>query len=690
VEDIYFGHKKSLLANTATWFTRDAAFQAWEARETQLLWLLGGAGLGKSFISTAVIQQLLAKRDEGTDSAICAPVAYFFCKEDHDELRDPNIILKTLAWQMQTQDSSFRQHVVDHNLDRRSVSDVESTWNNLFMDYFQGRPERSAVVVLDGLDEALPSRRLLLQLILKYKNKNDDSSLFFLLVGRPDITEGLDWYGLKNRVWVTKTKNQDDIKRYASKRLVTADAFQRYRKQEGSKKAQQLGSIWMKKILDGADGVFLWARLLLDEIQGKDLPYVVRALATPPTTLDSMIDALFKRLYHDKDLDQDWLRRLLLHTAYSKRPVLVGELDVVLSSTYQTPSILLWDRLKGKLASLFDLRLSGSGDSEMVYEYEYADYQETGQDDQDGSEDDVSDMEFDLTEETDDSEVLAIMTADFQLDDGAEFDGGNDVARVRNMSRQTTWKYLTYLDENQCKTSISFSHERILYYIRRNINPSEAVTPQRSIIPDPSTAQLEMTLNCLKILRLKLSFDDSTRYLDEYPAMYLAPHLEAVEPAGLTNEQLKQVLEKLYWLFATDDGTLCFIKTNEYVDDGIFPYFAGLPPDEQDALKPTHRAFWRSWAGTDRYLKVVQSWFAMSDRVLLSDDTDGSARAWMQAASKSYASLLRPLILSASKMWYVRTGYDDERIIDKGRWVCFLVAGWVSLVSPDSLRLSQK
>ena len=127
-------------------------------REAIILWIFGGPGSGKSFLSARLIQQLKDTNEEGD------VVAFFFVKENSENLRDANILLKTLAWQIASTDAAFRRHAVTVCRQRSKTITAELTWENLFLSYYSRDPKgghnvAATTIVIDGLDEATAETR---------------------------------------------------------------------------------------------------------------------------------------------------------------------------------------------------------------------------------------------------------------------------------------------------------------------------------------------------------------------------------------------------------------------------------------------------------------------------------------------------------------------------------------------------
>lgn len=107
VEETFATNKRRLVKGTGAWIRHEVFFIAWIEDHASILWIFGGPGVGKSHLSTWIVQELPTQKPKGTT------FAYFFVKEHNQVLRDANIILQTLAWQLAKQDSELRQHAAE-------------------------------------------------------------------------------------------------------------------------------------------------------------------------------------------------------------------------------------------------------------------------------------------------------------------------------------------------------------------------------------------------------------------------------------------------------------------------------------------------------------------------------------------------------------------------------------------------
>ena len=183
------------LSGTGDWIKGEPLYRQWIHEERPTLWILGGPGAGKSFLSSRIISHLqeVFPQDPYRPSRIS--IAYFYIKEDDHSLRSVNTILKVIALQLATNDSVFRSFAADICKSPEDVGTAKRTWERLFMNFFRSRQSRdsAAFVLLDGLDE-LPrnEQETFLQLLYSLEQACSHEAaekprLHFAMVGRPEV-----------------------------------------------------------------------------------------------------------------------------------------------------------------------------------------------------------------------------------------------------------------------------------------------------------------------------------------------------------------------------------------------------------------------------------------------------------------------------------------------------------------------
>ena len=186
------------------------------------------------------------------------------------------------------------------------------------------------------------------------------------LIGRGALRSDMDGKGMEKNhfIEILRAKNRQDINSYIKKRLEELEILRQMRKMKpnGLSKANKEDSKIMKKVSESPDGVFLWAKLLLNSLMKKDLPQTEAILASPPATLGEIIWSVFARLARDEELDQHVLQKMRMFMTHARRPLLFGELDLVTSLPARKPNYLLWKHTRGKLSSVFDLKCPNDAD----------------------------------------------------------------------------------------------------------------------------------------------------------------------------------------------------------------------------------------------------------------------------------------------------------------------------------------
>lgn len=658
------------------------------------MWVFGGPGSGKSHLSAWTIEYLLALYGEYHFQPAGVSVAYFFVREDEQQLQDPNTILKTLAWQIAERDPAFRRHAVDVCSSKQKIISAAQIWRNLFVAFYRSiaNVDRSTMLVIDGLDEApKTARSTLLGFFKSLLSEGADSTrphIQVAVVGRVTLKGDMDFEREEKFIEVSRDKNQEDIDRYIEdrlsriniiKRLVELDRLEadRFPKKQTKPQAPLARKRLKSKISSYADGVFLWAKLLLDQIHDKDYRDVETILSRPPSSLESMIKQVYERLSAEEE-DLEPIKKLLTWTAYAQRPLLFGEIELILSLPSRAPNLLLWDKFKGKFASVFELtepEHNQSGPNEAseqdrdpvtqtpnVADEIEAQQKETGGQDRTQAEDNHDENSHDDQDEWDrSSEESHVQSehesgnSEFKLLDDVEMDRGLDALAAGDLLSVAGDHIHAYADW-QSKTRITFSHLQFREFL--------VAKKQRDPILldiDVERSHLEITLTCLKLLQYGFHAQKNSKYLIDYPCRFFVRHLELVDPSAVKEQDRYDVVRGLYWLFHEDGGIGSLINAPIDMDSELW--------DD----------YWTTWLATNTHSNSVREWFAAG--MELSQWFDEAALVWMEAASKSTRVLFEPWVQKLARMWLMKSGLDDEWYISGIEHFAWLMHGLTSIVS---------
>ncbi|KAL8937940.1 MAG: hypothetical protein Q9211_003439 [Gyalolechia sp. 1 TL-2023] len=690
--ELFADFRSKLLRGTGNWLCQEALFTAWTEQKIPILWVFGGPGSGKSHLSTWTIKHLQEVYGDGHVQLGGVSVAYFYIRENEQQLRDTNTILKTLAWQIAESDPVFKEHAVKVCSLKKNIISAEDTWNRLFLDFYRSiaNVDRSSMLVIDGLDEApRAARSTLLGLFKRLLSENADgirSRIQVAVIGRITLKGDMDFEREEKFIQVSREKNQDDLDRYVEDRLARLSIIRKLvelDKLEAKKGLEKPASPRAPKVKDKlkerissyADGVFLWAKLLLDQIQDKDIREIEEILNRPPTTLKSMVKHVYERLSAEEE-DLEPIKKLLTWAAYAQRPLLFGEIDLILSLPSKAPNLLLWDKFRGKLSSIFDTILPKHGvndeygasgqtkdqvdqppsdESASNTQEERSLTQDSEQAEQNNTEDrHVAQDDLDLSSECGSNESDEHSdTSGFKLLDGLETAGELGVLAAGDRANVVNEHLRAYADW-QTKTRIVFSHLQFREFLvfKRQRNPTDLdINIERS--------HVEIALTSFELLRLGPNLQQSSKYLMDYPCRFLIGHLELIDLDAIDDNDHYNIVRHLYWLFHDETGARSLFNA---------------PIDGESELWDD---YWKTWLATNTHTSTVRTWLAAG--IELGRCSDEAALSWMKAASASTTILFKTWIQTLARMWLVKSGFDDKAYCDKSESLVWLMHGLTSL-----------
>ncbi|KAF7965338.1 hypothetical protein HWV62_44307, partial [Athelia sp. TMB] len=222
--------------------------------DQNVLWLHGGAGLGKSTIATTIADHFGRLHRQG---------AFLFFDRNSPLESAPERVMSTLVFQLAQHNGAIRSAVSAALTDRPGlVSDlVETQFKSLLLDPLSAAAahiEGPIIIILDALDECgdLSSRRKLLELLSKDFNKLP-SQFRILITSRPehDINGAL---ASPNHILTVDLSTASD----ADMQIYIQHEMRRIYQNRGS--TEELPVNWpgddkIRKLVTYAAGLFIWA-----------------------------------------------------------------------------------------------------------------------------------------------------------------------------------------------------------------------------------------------------------------------------------------------------------------------------------------------------------------------------------------------------------------------------------------------
>ncbi|RHZ48893.1 NACHT domain protein [Aspergillus thermomutatus] len=292
----------------------------WDGNEP-LLWIHGGPGVGKSYLASKIISDLAKEGD--------AVVASFFCKNNDVDLRSFNKALRTLAWQVVVQRSTFAVHAEEFCL-KGDPGNSYVVWRKLLLDYFEAPSDDRVYFIIDGIDEADP----------------DEQELFFSLLERT-YSDGME------------RKPLDDLHGYVSQKLQKTKLF---------RNASDFQDEVVRDICTRAEGLWKWANLVIKNVlRCRTKEQIRKVVKTMPKGISAMLREELQRLARelsasDTMSDEEGpqiqqLNIILSFVTLAQRPLTVEQLDLILEILLGEEVLNLEDDLRTVYSPLFSLRL---------------------------------------------------------------------------------------------------------------------------------------------------------------------------------------------------------------------------------------------------------------------------------------------------------------------------------------------
>ena len=311
--------REHLSLGSGEWVLSHHMYTKWkDAVKSDVLWITGKPGSGKSVLSTVVSDELSNIKVNSSER----PVIEFLCKASVPDRSNYKVILTHFLREAVL----HRQQVVpeieslyerEGALGRKpSVRDLEQTLPDAFSAF------SNIYLVIDGLDELEEKDRLTLLKFLSAAMTKTRSFLKIIIFSKHFVLEHKILAEYDN-LRIDGGANGSDIENYISRKLAEMNPDW----EEG------LEDMVKAMLLKRADGMFLYVRLMVNRLAG-DLTKdeIVQRLLSLPKDLRAAYEANLKRILTQADEEDGRLIcRILLWLANARRPLKKEELLEALS-----------------------------------------------------------------------------------------------------------------------------------------------------------------------------------------------------------------------------------------------------------------------------------------------------------------------------------------------------------------------
>ncbi|KAF8243670.1 hypothetical protein K440DRAFT_38583 [Wilcoxina mikolae CBS 423.85] len=319
-DELYFHRHEG----TCTWVSNDPRYRTWiEQSDKPVLWVHGDPGVGKSVLS-AVLTREVSNDLQNHHGRHCT-VAYFFCDDRDARLSSADAILANLLAQLLKQKSKvfghFEQEWEFTVNGERTVWSFGMLWR-VFERILKDEKIGILCLLIDGLDECeIDSRRKLLTRLQHLLNKHPDISkrVKILLTSRPHVQVKSTLAHVTDISLDGHSLNRDITT------FVTAEVSKLPQYSPGLREEIQ------HALINGANGMFLWVALILDDLQKSTTtkPRVCREkLRSLPKSLPDVYRNILRKINRE---DQPAANTILQWVVWAIRPLSLEELRVAIA-----------------------------------------------------------------------------------------------------------------------------------------------------------------------------------------------------------------------------------------------------------------------------------------------------------------------------------------------------------------------
>jgi hypothetical protein len=317
--------KGGVLADSFSWILGQQDFKKWRHDDrTQLLWINGGPGKGKTMLLIGIIKELSRQLGSTCPSRI---ISYFFCQGTDSKLNNPTAVLRGLTYLLLIQQKLLFSHLrekYDH-AGRQLFEDANAFYalSQIFRDMLHDPSLTTAYLILDAIDECELGSTQLLDLIVRCLST--PSRVKWILSSRNihDIEHRLRQCdgSLILSLELNARHVSSAVNIYIDHKVSELASLKQY----DSTLQHQVSNQLCQK----ANGTFLWVAFVCKELQTVENWNTLQVLKEIPVDLKPLYDRMVKQIQLLKQNDREFCWNILSTTTLAYRPPHLLELAVL-------------------------------------------------------------------------------------------------------------------------------------------------------------------------------------------------------------------------------------------------------------------------------------------------------------------------------------------------------------------------
>ncbi|CAG8976798.1 hypothetical protein HYALB_00012504, partial [Hymenoscyphus albidus] len=256
--------KGGLLRDSYQWILEHPDFQQWrDDTQSRLLWVKGDPGKGKTMLISGILDEL-SPSTKLRDKAATTLLSYFFCQATDGRINNASAALRGLIYLLIDQQPlliSYVRKKYDHA--GKALFEDPNAWvalSEIFTSILQDPSLTSIYLIIDALDECKANLDQLLDLISRTASTSTRVKWIVSSRNEPNIEARL-------RLDHTQTRLSLELNKEHVSRAVQLFIDFKVSKLRLIEDDGELQEIIRGQIYDKANGTFLWAALVLKELE---------------------------------------------------------------------------------------------------------------------------------------------------------------------------------------------------------------------------------------------------------------------------------------------------------------------------------------------------------------------------------------------------------------------------------------
>ncbi|KAL4766966.1 hypothetical protein BDW60DRAFT_170629 [Aspergillus nidulans var. acristatus] len=313
--------KGGLLDDSFRWVLGNAEFQKWRSsNQSQLLWIKGDPGKGKTMLMIGISNELLQQRQSKSSQSI----AYFLCQATDPKSNNATSILRSLIYMLIQQQPyliSYLRERYDTDLKLFENGNTFYSLSVVFENMLRKSTQAVTYLLVDALDECETGLSDLLKLIARTKSVSATQVKWIVSSrNRDDIEQEIEFGDEETKLSLELNANyiSEAVAAYIDYKVSRLKALQR----------NEILLEWVKEQLrQKSDGTFLWVALAVQEMQKcRRLAAMVKLLEGIPQGLTPLYDRMIQQIQYFEDSNRELCILVLSIVTLGYRPLYLQEL----------------------------------------------------------------------------------------------------------------------------------------------------------------------------------------------------------------------------------------------------------------------------------------------------------------------------------------------------------------------------